>query len=223
MDETIIVVTGASPLTERALAALPDRCLVLAADGGLDHALAAGLRPSGLIGDLDSVSADGLAWAEEHATISRADTDKDQTDTELALAVAADLNPQRIILIAGGGDRLDHLFAAVGALGAPTLTSVPDLEAWWGDHRLHVVHGPGRTRLDVAPGTVLSVLATHGPCTGVSISGVRWPLESVQLAPLIGHGVSNVADSGQVDIAVSSGVLTVIIPPDDTPHEEGSP
>ena len=46
---------------------------VIAADGGLDHALAAGLTPAVLVGDLDSVSSDGLAWAEAHATIERHD------------------------------------------------------------------------------------------------------------------------------------------------------
>ena len=57
MDETIIVVAGAAPIPDDVVAALPRERIVLAADGALDHALAAGLLPAGLIGDLDSVSA----------------------------------------------------------------------------------------------------------------------------------------------------------------------
>jgi len=211
MDETVIVVTGAAPLASRVVDRLPDG-IVLAADGGLDHALAAGLRPAGLIGDLDSVSADGLAWAEAHATISRHDPDKDRTDTELALETAADLTPARVVLVAGGGDRLDHTLAALGALGAATLTSVPLLEAWWGEQYLRILHGPSRAELDLAPGVVLSLLAAHGPCTGVSISGVEWPLDRAELAPLVGLGVSNVVAEPPVEITVSSGVLTVVVP-----------
>ena len=93
MNETVVVVTGASPLDPAVVDALPTHAIVLAADGGLDHALAAGLTPAGLVGDLDSVSADGLAWAEEHATIERHDPDKDRTDTELALKMAVALDP----------------------------------------------------------------------------------------------------------------------------------
>jgi thiamine pyrophosphokinase len=213
MNETVIVVTGSDQLHADAVAHVPDDAIVLAADGGLDHALAAGLTPAGLIGDLDSISAAGLAWAEAHATIHRHDPAKDATDTELALRVAADLAPARVVLMAGGGDRLDHTIAAIGALGEPDLTSVPVLEGWWGDQHFHVLHGPGRLRLDARVGATMSLLATHGSCTGVSISGCRWDLEDAHLAPLSGLGVSNEAISADVEITVSSGVLTVFSDP----------
>ena len=178
MNDIVIVVTGDAPLDERALEAIPPGAIVIAADGALDHALAAGLRPAALIGDLDSVSDDGLTWAESHSTIERYPPDKEHTDTELALAAAADLNPARLILISGGGDRLDHTIAAIGALGHPSMTSIPVIEGWWGPQRFAVVHGPGRARLDVPAGTTISLLALHGGCGGVSIDGVRWPLDS---------------------------------------------
>ena len=57
---TVVVVTGAAPLDRRAVAAVPPRrAASIAADGGLDHARAAGLDPSVLVGDLDSISALG--------------------------------------------------------------------------------------------------------------------------------------------------------------------
>lgn len=213
MNEVVIVVTGADPLHADAVAHVPSAAIVLAADGGLDHALAAGLTPAGLIGDLDSVSDEGLVWAKAHATIHRHDPAKDATDTELALRVAADLAPARIVLIAGGGDRLDHTLAAIGALGEPDLTSVPVIEAWWGDQHFLVLHGPGRLHLDAQVGATVSLIATHGICTGVSVDGCRWPLDDAELAPLAGLGVSNEAVDTDVEISVSSGVLTVFCDP----------
>ena len=213
MNETVVVVTGAAALDADAVAHLPDGAIVIAADGGLDHALAAGVNPAALVGDLDSVSADGLAWAESHATIQRHDPAKDQTDTELALAMAVSFAPARLIMIAGDGDRLDHTFAAIGALGAPNLTSIPIIEGWWGDQRFHVVHGPGRLRLSTEPNATVSLVATHGPCTGVSIDDVDWPLIDADLPPLVGHGVSNVTKGDRVEITVSTGVLTVFSHP----------
>ena len=211
MDDTVIVVTGAEPLLPEVLDRLPGHGIVVAADGALDLALTAGLTPAALVGDLDSISPGGLAWATEHATIERHDPDKDHTDTELALQVAAALNPGRLILVSGGGDRLDHTFAAIGALGDRQLTSVPVIEAWWGAQHIRVLHGPGRLAFDVDVGSTISLLAMHGRCKGVTITGVRWPLAGARLAPMVGHGVSNVATDDRVEITVIEGVLTIFI------------
>lgn len=211
MNETVVVITGADSIAPAAAQRIPGGAIVIAADGALDHALAAGLMPAGLVGDMDSISAAGLEWAAHHATIERHDPDKDHTDTELALLAAADLKPARLILV-GAGDRLDHVLAAIGALGQPHLTSIPVIDAWWDEQWIRVLHGPGSTQLELAEGTTLSLLALHGPCSGVTISGVRWPLERADLAPLVGVGVSNVAVDSTVTVRVSTGVLTIVMP-----------
>ena len=211
-QNTVVVVTGASPLRLRAVAAIPVDAVIVAADGGLDHARAAGLAPGVLVGDLDSVTAESLAWATEHAEVLRHPTDKDATDTELAVAYAASLAPERLLLVAGGGDRIDHAVAAIGALGAPELRGVPVVEAWWGDDELYVVPAPRGVTLPHPPGTTFSVLAMHGPCQGVTVTGARWPLAAVDLAPLVGFGVSNEVAQSPVTVSASSGTLTVIVP-----------
>lgn len=211
MNDIVIVVTGAAPLHPRAIAAIPTEAIILAADGALDHALAAGLTPAALIGDLDSVSVDGLAWAETNASIQRHPPDKDHTDTELALSTAADLNPRHLTLLSGGGDRLDHTVAAIGALGSRSLTSVPVIDAWWGDQRMVILHGPGRASLTTDPGTTISLLALHGDCSGVTTGGLRWPLDHADLAAAIGLGVSNVTTDGLIDISLTAGVLTIFV------------
>ena len=211
MNETVVVITGADSIAPESAQRIPDGAVVIAADGALDHALAAGLVPAGLVGDMDSVSAAGLEWAAQHATIERHDPDKDHTDTELALIMAVDLKPARLILV-GAGDRLDHVLAAIGALGQPHLTSIPVIDAWWDEQWIRVLHGPGSTTLELAEGTTLSVLALHGPCSGVTITGVQWPLERADLAPLVGVGVSNIAVEAQVTVRVSTGVLTIVMP-----------
>lgn len=213
MNERIVIITGASPLLPEVVARIPADAIVLAADGGLDHALAAGVEPTGLIGDLDSISESGLAWAARNATIDRHPSDKDATDTELALAFAAAMDPAHVTLI-GGGDRLDHSLAAIGALGARSLTSIPTIDAWWGAQHLDILHGPGKATLTLVPGSTISLLALHGPCSKVSILGTRWQLDKVSLEPMIGHGVSNeVLDDTPVEVSVGGGVLTIFDEP----------
>lgn len=213
MNETVVVVTGAAPLDEDAVAEVPHDAIVLAADGALDHALAAGLTPAGLVGDLDSISPEGLAWAQHNATIAQHEPDKDLTDTELALQVAVDFAPSRLVLLSGGGDRLDHSFAAIGALGHRSLTSIPEIDGWWGDQRFHVLHGPGTLRLEIETGAIVSLLPTHGEAGGVTITGVRWPLDDDDLAAMVGHGVSNEVVDEHVEIRLHRGVLTIFVRP----------
>ncbi|MGH9132982.1 MAG: thiamine diphosphokinase [Ilumatobacteraceae bacterium] len=220
MNDTVVIVTGAAPLDPLAVAAIPGDAIVIAADGGLDHARAAGLTPAGLIGDLDSVSEIGLAWAEQHATIQRHPVDKDATDTELAVALAAGMDPATVVLIAGGGDRLDHTLAAIGALGAPVLTSVPRVECWWGDQYLQVVHGPARVVIQTQAGARISLLAMHGPCAGITLSGARWPLERADLASMVGYGLSNIATGTAIELTLSTGILTVFVDPPPTVRSE---
>ncbi len=63
----------------------PD-ALVIAADSGYDHAVAAGLHPDVLVGDLDSISRrPGRARGAAGLTIDAHPADKEATDTELAL------------------------------------------------------------------------------------------------------------------------------------------
>jgi hypothetical protein len=145
----------------------------MAVDGGLDHALAAGLEPTHLVGDLDSVTEAALAWAARHTDISRhpreQGPDRHRTRPDVS---AAKFDPERITLV-GGGDRLDHTIAGIGALGALSLTSVPVLDGWWDGQHFRVVHGPGSATLRLVPGSTLSLLALHGPCLRVTLSGAR--------------------------------------------------
>ncbi|HRE03313.1 MAG TPA: hypothetical protein PLV68_18590, partial [Ilumatobacteraceae bacterium] len=69
-------------------------------DSGLDHALAIGIAPSLLVGDLDSVSNAGRAWAETHEVeICQHPPLKDSTDTELALAAAVESGVTDVVLL----------------------------------------------------------------------------------------------------------------------------
>ena len=100
-----VVVLGGGALSTRALEAIRDDAVIIAADSGLDHAVEAGLRPTVLVGDLDSISASGRMWAyAREVEIHEHPADKDATDTEIAIERALQVPDARQLLVIGGLD-----------------------------------------------------------------------------------------------------------------------
>lgn len=213
MSNVVLLLAGGSGPGPELLSALPAagvRCI--AADSGLDHARALGLRPELVVGDLDSVSPAGLAWAEaEGIAIERHPVDKAQTDLELALARAVALAPDRILVAGIGGGRLDHFLANIGVLASPRWAAVA-LDGWIDGARIAVVH-PGRRRvLEGAAGDLLSLLPINGDAVGVTVTGVVWPLAGDTLGASSSRGVSNVFTQVTAVVELIGGTLVAVQP-----------
>jgi thiamine pyrophosphokinase len=149
--------------------------------------------------------------------------DKDHTDTDLALHRAVGLGCRHLTLLASDGassigHRLDHLLGTIAALGAPALAACESVAAFVGGTALHVVHPGHSVALRLDPGAVFSLVAAHGPCDGVTLSGARWPLDHASLPASSTRGISNeAADSTvgvavAVDVTVVDGIVTVVVP-----------
>ena len=214
-----VIVTGGSPLADGAVDRLPANRFVIAADSGLDHAIEAGIVPDLVVGDLDSVSAASVAWARQRRVpIEVHPTDKDLTDTQIALGAALSRQFLHVLLISGGGDRIDHSISAITALGHPSLGHCKSVSAMWRRSRIHVLHAPGYWEFGLPSGTTFSLLALHGECTRVTLSGATWPLRDATIEPGSSLGVSNLAVE-QLRLSVGAGVLTMIVPN----HLSGAP
>jgi thiamine pyrophosphokinase len=193
--------------------------LVITADSGLDVALAAGFRPTHLVGDLDSISAAGRAWAEEHGVhVETHPADKDATDTALALALVVRLGAERLHVYGNTGiGRLDHLLGTLVALGDPVLHELATITAHLDDTTVHVLHPGHSVEVTLPRGAVFSLLALHGRCDGVEVTGARWPLERARFTAGSTLGISNEALDADVPVRVfvAGGVLTVVVPAPD--------
>jgi thiamine pyrophosphokinase len=214
----VVVVIGGGSLSPRAVedVGTDTDTLVIAADSGLDHAVAAGLRPRVLVGDLDSISAAGQMWAyANEVEIERFPAEKDATDTELALATAAARSDNGDVLVLGGVDgddnRLDHLLGTLLAMGNPSLARLHSLHAVLGTTECTVVHAGHTADLALDAGATFSVLALHGPAEGLTVTGAKWTLTDARLTGTEARGVSNVA-LGPVTVACGSGVVTAVMP-----------
>lgn len=205
-----LVFAGGDRLPAAVTLVLPEHALVIGADSGVDHAQALDRRVDVAIGDFDSVTADGLVRAEhEGARIERHPTDKDATDLALALDAAVAEGTSRVTVVGGHGGRLDHLLGNLALLAAPAYATI-ELDAWMGTAHVVVVRdGAG---IAGPPGSIVSLLAMHGPARGVTTRGLRYPLADAVLEPGSTLGLSNEVTAADAAVAVTGGVLLAIRP-----------
>ncbi|MHB8470359.1 MAG: thiamine diphosphokinase [Gaiellaceae bacterium] len=210
MDATVVVFAGGSRPAGDVLAFVPPAAPVVAADGGADHALELGLAVDLLVGDLDSISAPGLAAIERAGVrIERHPAAKDATDLELALDAALRLGPRRLLVVGGDGGRLDHLLGELTLLGSEAYAGV-EVDALLGPARVHVVRGE-RT-LAGRPGESVSLVALHGAARGIVTDGLAYALRGETLEPGSSRGISNAFAAPAASIALAAGVLLAIRP-----------
>ncbi|PJF36350.1 MAG: thiamine diphosphokinase [Candidatus Thermofonsia Clade 1 bacterium] len=182
---------------------------VIAADGGLRHVYALGLRPDLVIGDMDSVSPDQLARAKaEGADVRTFPTHKDETDLELAVLAAYDRGCQRLWLFAAIGDRLDQTLSNVQLLALPKLAAI-STTLISGAQRCWLARPP-HTEVHGQIGDTLSLLPLTAAVHNIHTEGLYYPLHGEPLHFGTSRGISNVLTAPQARISFTEGLLLVI-------------
>jgi thiamine pyrophosphokinase len=196
---------GPPPALCRRLAEEAD--LVLAADSGLIAAENAGLRPEWIVGDMDSLDDTRRLEKYPPERVRLFKTDKDFTDTELALACLWEQGCDDVALAGGGGGRTDHLFA-IRALfereRAPGrwVTAAEDI---------YCLPGGNALSLTPPPGSLVSVFPLGGGPWEAESAGLKWPLNGLSWNRG-NFGVSNVVSEGGFSVQALRGRFMVIVP-----------
>ena len=210
MPETVLILAGGRTPTTHVQRALPPAAMCIAADSGIDHARALGRVPDIVVGDFDSVSEEGLAWAEANgAVVERYPTAKAETDLEIALARALDADASRIVVAAIGGGRFDHLLANFMLLANDRFASV-EVDALVDTALVSVIHDQRTLRGEIDE--LISLLPMNGGVEGVTTSGLGYPLDDEPLVSGTSRGVSNYFSAEVGTVAVRAGTLLAIQP-----------
>jgi thiamine pyrophosphokinase len=197
----LVIANGEPPpaVTLQELAA--HASLVVAADGGAHAALDADVDLNAVVGDLDSLSRD--ARLRLPAGIIHPDFDPDRTDLQKAVDFVLARGATTVNIVAAGGGRLDH---TLGNLSLLALYPGRNLRIL--DDRFVVTRVEGTARIDGHIGTVVSLVAI-GTCSGVTTTGLRWPLTNATL-PFSPRGVHNEVASSPAFVRVASGDLLLL-------------
>lgn len=220
----IVVADGDAPARTALDEAWPgwatDVGLVVAADGGAVACPDLGLTPDLVTGDGDSLPARVLDELRSAGVeVELAPTDKDETDTELAILAALRRGADRITIVgAFGGERLDHELANVALLAHPALIAVPTVLL---DARARVSlirapttsGGPASRDLPGPIGAIVSLLPLGPDVRGVTTAGLRYPLTDEPLSLGPSRGLSNVRLDRDARVVVRHGLLLVVESP----------
>jgi thiamine pyrophosphokinase len=183
---------------------------IFCADGGTRHALALGLTPQAIVGDLDSLEPDIVArMAAAGVVIQRHPARKNQTDLELALTLAVAETPDEILLLTALGGRLDQMLANILLLTrpeyAPARLILADGRQWAtllrSDQSLSI---PGQ------PGDTLSLIPLTPTVSGVTLTGVEWPLNRAALSLGSTWTISNTLLSPPAMLQIGEGLVLVV-------------
>jgi thiamine pyrophosphokinase len=195
--------------------------LVVAADGGVRHAGAFGLKVDRWVGDGDSTDPEELErLAASGVAIDRVAVEKDESDTELALVAAIDAGAELVSILGGlGGPRIDHALANVTLLQHPALDRRAALMYDEAGARLSLLVGPDQRGLPSAQeltgrvGDVVSLIALGESAHDVTTQGLRYALDGDTLSVGPARGLSNVRIAPTARVSVGSGRILVIETP----------
>jgi thiamine pyrophosphokinase len=205
----VVVASGELDALDTAMLDAADR--VIAADGGASSLERLGRKPDELVGDLDSTEPDLVARLEvEAVSVERHATDKEASDTELAIARALASGASEIVLLgATGGKRLDHELANVLLIADPALAG-RSVRIVRGRTSLRALHGGERLTLEGGHGDLVTLLPIGGDAIGVTTAGLRWALVSARLAMGRSRGLSNEVVEPPASVSLERGALLVV-------------
>lgn len=199
-DSEICTIICGAPCTEFPLDKV--RGFVIAADSGLDYALAAGIIPDLIVGDFDSASSEIPSGIQ----CVRVSPIKDDTDAALAAELAVKKGFRELRFLCALGGRLDHSIANIQLLYGLKKHGVGGI--MYGDGtELFIAHDES-VEIPRFEGFV-SVFSYTADCI-VSEQGMKYPLTEKLLANDLTLGVSNEITEDSARITVHSGTALIM-------------
>ena len=182
---------------------------VIAADGGLRHLQAAGVKPDMVVGDFDT-----LGYEPDHDNVVRLQREKDWTDTFVSMEKGVELGYETFVFFGCLGGKLEHTIANLQHL---SWLSQRGLTGWMTDGRvwLTAVTGDGAKSgvltLPARDRGMVSVFSMSDAAGGVSLQGLKYTLWDHELSGSFPLGVSNEFVGEKAEIRVRKGTLLVVI------------
>jgi thiamine pyrophosphokinase len=210
-ENKILVITGGR-IEDQFLSDLIKKeqySMIIAADSGLAAADRLNLTLDFIVGDFDSVPEKVLAKYRETSTPTLTfPTEKDKTDTQIALELALMHSPSCIDIAGGMGTRLDHTMANVHLLLLPMQLGI---SACLIDskNRISLQSHNFSIRKAEQYGQFVSLLPFTEKVSGLTLTGFKYPLDHITLSSGSSLGISNEIVEETALVELTEGILLV--------------
>ena len=199
----VCYIAGAMSLTPALCPCPRAEDYVIAADRGYDSLMAYGVTPDLVVGDFDS-----LGYAPSHPNVIQLPCAKDDTDMVFALRQGLDRGYRRFVLLGGVGGRLEHTLANLQVLDWLTTQGAQGFLA--GEKTVATAVRNGTLTFPAAMSGYLSVLCNSGTARGVTLRGLKYPLERYTMTGSFPLGVSNQFLGRPASVSVEDGCLLLL-------------
>ena len=180
----------------------PGDC-VIAADRGYDSLLAYGVVPDLVVGDFDS-----LGYAPSHPNVTQLPKQKDDTDMVYALRKGLELGYRRFVLLGGVGGRLEHTLGNLQILDWLTTQGATGFLA--GEKTVATALRNSSITFPASMSGYLSVFCNSGAAHGVTLQGLKFPLDNYTMSGSFPIGVSNEFLGEPATVSVADGSLLLL-------------
>ncbi len=198
--KVLILCNGEPPGQELLKHYVAQADFIVCTDGALGWALAAGVQPDVVVGDMDS-----LVDTPPCETLDFGPHElQENSDAEKALRVALQRGARQIVLLGATGRRLDHTLANIWI--AVRYQPQADIQLVDDYGELHIVLQAKQLRTHL--GQRVSLLALT-PDVIVATEGLRWPLHGA--LEMGTRGLSNEAEAQEIAVQVRRGIVAVIL------------
>lgn len=204
------LVLHGDPPSREDLGLLRDCDEVVATDGAALHLLKEGVVPDVVVGDMDSLGAEGLALARKAgAHIQEHPRRKDLTDGELALQAVLDFAPREVLILGAHGGRSAMFLANLKLLRRCHDRGIEARIVGRGEVLRFLTAGQAMV-LRGSAGATLNLLAVDGDAR-VSIAGTAYDAQDTRLLARMARGVSNPIVAAEARVEVHEGAVLAIV------------
>lgn len=199
----VLLICNGSSVSKELLEQLSKQAdVTVAADGGAAKAVRAGIVPDWVIGDLDSISKRmACRLGKRIVKVSS----QENTDLEKSLSFILRSFPvTRLTVVGLVGGRWD--FSLGNVLHLIAYATKMDITLAGDGWRMHVL--AKEARFDTLSGKRVS-LVPLAPCSGVTLSGLKYPLQNASLPVGTTRSLSNQTVARQFRVTLKRGVLLV--------------
>jgi len=203
----VIIANGDLEYTSDIIKIIKNAQMIISSDGGARHLRMLNISPHVMIGDFDSINQEDLSFfKKKEIKILNFPLKKDHTDTELCVSYALEKKASDITLLGVTGSRLDHTLANIFLLKK---LAKHNIEARIINKHNEIFIVTNFIELKGKPKELLSIIPVTQKVTGITLTGLEYPLKNASMQMGDSLGISNVFKKSMVSISIKSGVLIV--------------